>query len=86
MTMIKIPDPPEFGEDGVELPRAAPGSDLERVITLLEYCRIREFALAGPLRIGDVYLSVRDLRQESGKRGPDDPGPWKEHGFDERAD
>jgi len=80
--MIKIPDQPEFADDGADIPKAPPGSDLEQLITLLEYCRIRDFQLMGPVRIGAIELVVVDKRQvEAGARsGPPDRGGWAEMG------
>lgn len=83
MTTIKIPDPPEHTDEGDDIPKAPPGSDLEQLITLLEYCRIREFRLMGPVQIGALAVQITDMRQvEAIGSGARDEGPWKAAGYD----
>lgn len=83
--MVTIPTPPEHTEEGDEIPKAPPGSHLEQLMTLLEFCRIREFKLLGPVSIGPngIAVQISDLRQLAGaSRGEPDPGPWKDAGYE----
>lgn len=80
---VKIPEPPTHTEDGIDLPPVAPGSPLEQLMTLLEWARIRRFAIGG-VRIdkdGGITTNVRDLDMRPAKDLDDpDPGVWGAHG------
>lgn len=84
MTTIKIPDPPDHTDDGDDIPRAPAGSDLEQLFTLLEFCRLRDFRLLGPVQIGRIAVQVADMRQVEAmaRENARDEGPWKEAGYD----
>lgn len=84
MPMIKIPDQPEYADDGTPIPAAPEGSELEQFFTLIEYCRARGFQLVGPIRLGSIAVSVVDLRQmgETARGAAPDRGAWAEAGYD----
>lgn len=52
-------------DDGNVLTPPEPGSDAANAIYLLEYARKRGFRVGPTLKIGDVVMQVRDLRQET---------------------
>lgn len=83
MTMIKIPDQPEYADDGTPIPAAPAGSDLEQAFTLIEYLRARGFQSVGPIRVGNITFSVVDLRQmgESTRGAAPDRGGWAAAGY-----
>lgn len=70
--------------DGNDLPELPQDSDVRSLLHLLEYCRVRGFAVGPHIQIGSVIVEVRDLRQaEAGRRGAPELGVWEEHGHKE---
>lgn len=53
-------------DDGNVMPVPGPeASDVEKAIYLLEYARLRSFRIGPTLKVGDIVMHVRDIRQES---------------------
>lgn len=53
-------------DDGNVMPAPGPdASDVEKAIYLLEYARLRSFQIGPTLKIGELVMHVRDLRQEA---------------------
>ena len=52
-------------DDGNVMPiPGAEAGDVEKAIYLLEYARLRGFRIGPTLKIGDIVMSVADIRQE----------------------
>ena len=53
-------------EDGNVMPVPGPeAGDVAKAIYLLEYARLRGFRIGPTLKIGEIDMQVRDLRQEA---------------------
>lgn len=52
-------------DDGNTLLPPDSDSDVSHVIYLLEYCRKRGFRIGPIVRIGNIGVQIRDLRQEA---------------------
>lgn len=53
-------------DDGNVTPVPGPeAGDVEKAIYLLEYARLRSFRIGPTLKVGDIVMHVRDMRQES---------------------
>lgn len=71
-------------DDGNAFPPPDPGSDVGRLIYLLEYARKRGFQLGPMVQIGDVVVQVRDLALAKRENATvPETDIWKEHGHDE---
>ncbi len=80
--------PPRIDADDDGNPLAVPdeSSDVGQLIYLLEWARIRGFRVGPTIKIGELALTVEDLRQGrlDGDR-TDDPGPWEAAGHTDRG-
>jgi hypothetical protein len=83
----EVPVPPEFDDEGGELPVAPRDSDVGQLIYLLEWARIRGFRVGPTVQVGELIVQITDLRQDEGRRSdPPDPGPWAAAGHVEEGD
>lgn len=69
-------------DDGNDIPVPDPGSDVMKLIYLLEYCRKRRFRLGENVQIGEVTVQVVDL--DLAMRG--DAGESRVRGLDPNSD
>lgn len=71
-------------DDGNIVPPPDPGSDVAKLVYLLEWGRKNQFLIGPTVQIGDVILQVRDLRLKA-RPDPDDKETdiWTEHGYTE---
>jgi hypothetical protein len=59
-------------ENGNPVLEVDPLSSAGQLVALLEWARRRNFKLGPMVKIGDVMVQVTDLRQEPGRRAPEE--------------
>lgn len=84
------PGPIEHDEDGDPLPQPAKNSDLADLIQLLEYGRVKDYALGPVIQVGKIRVQVQDIRQARkirdlvGKQDmPPEPTIWQMTGAED---
>ena len=75
-------------DDGNVMPPPAPGSDIYALMYFLEYAREREFFVGPVIKVGEVVVTVTDLRQRRQLTEAETPKHpettiWEQHGYQE---
>lgn len=68
--------------DGNELPPPPPDSDLAQIQHALLFGRRNDFQIGPYIRIGNITMQVRDLRQRPSQDGIPEIPPWVAAGLD----